>query len=134
MLNEIITLDFTEEDGVTATSSEYKKRSNDGGILLYKESSVILDDSLPRREFVLKAIEPKPVANHYGTYRNMLTMRRDFLLPTPQGESILPALFKVEASAPKGLTPAQKTQFIKEFISLMGHADFWDFYLYHTAY
>lgn len=130
MLNETITLSFSDDGVATATNHVFKKKTHADSDALYRNETTILAPELPCDQIQLFIEEARATSTFYGTRRNRVTIRQESEKPTPTGEKLLPIVFKVESSIPIGYTAAEITGFNNKLLALLAHAEFAKFLKY----
>lgn len=121
MLDETISLSFSNDGIVAATAKTFKKRAHEDKVALYRESSVIDDPGLPDNRISLAIVPAKATANFYGTRRTTVNLRHERDIAIPGGTAKYPVVFKVEVSIPIGVTGAQIEYDLGEFRSFVAH-------------
>lgn len=104
MLDETISLSFSDDGVVAATAKVFKKRAHEVDSAIYRYNDVIADPSKPDFRISLGVTDPKATNNFYGTRRATVNIRHDREVPIPGGGTgKFPVVFKIEASIPVGV-------------------------------
>lgn len=123
MLEENVTLTYSEDGVAAATAKVFQKRAHEVHRAEYRNTTVVVDPALPDHRFVITTTDPKPTKDFYGTRRIAMNLRRERTVPTPIGstEVKMPAVYKFEASIPVGIEAAEIEGDIAWIRALINH-------------
>lgn len=121
MLDESITLSFSEDGVAAATDHVFKKKAHELNSALYRSEQVILDPGLPDQRIAIMTEEPKPNAAYYGTRRTRVNQRHNYEISTPTGTGMYPVVFKFESSIPVGISGSEIMYELGQFNALILH-------------
>lgn len=122
MLDETVTLTYSNDGVVAATDHVFKKRAHETDSAAYRNITVINDPSLPDHSFRLAITEPKATKDYYGTRRSSVNLRHEHLISVPTGgEAKLPVVAKIDLSIPVGVQGGSIEGFIGCFRSFVNH-------------
>lgn len=106
MLDELVSLSFSDDGVAAATTKVYKKRAHEAESAIYREDTVINDPALPDNRFTLSTTQPKATNVFYGTRRISVNFRHERVIPIPGGTGKFPVVVKCEFSIPVGVSGA----------------------------
>lgn len=121
MLDETIVLSYSNDGVVAAVNHSFKKRAHETLTAQYRSETVILDPSLGDHSIKLNITEPKATKDFYGTRRTYANLRHDHSTTQPNGVQNYPIVFKIEVSAPVGVTAADLEGDIGFFRAFVAH-------------
>lgn len=104
MLDELVSLSFSDDGVAAATTKLYKKRAHEAESAIYRENTVINDPSLPDNRFTLSTTQPKATNVFYGTRRISINYRHERVVPIPGGTGKFPVVAKCDFSIPVGVS------------------------------
>lgn len=105
MLPETVDLSFSEDGVAAATTKSFIKRAHEKNKAEYRNLTTVNDPALPSHSFTISTTDPKATKDFYGTRRIAVNLRRERLIPVPNGatEAKHVAVYKFEASIPVGI-------------------------------
>lgn len=124
MLPEIVTLSFSDDGAVAASTKTYKKRAHENTSALYRDSVTIDDPGLPENRFQLGIVPARATASFYGTRRSTVNYRHNRTVAVPGGTAVYPVVFKVEVSIPIGVSATQIEYDLGAFRAFVAHEVF----------
>lgn len=121
MLDENVSLSFSNDGIVAATEKVFKKRAHESESALYRESTVIADPALPEHRFSLGVTPAKATNNFYGTRRISVNYRHERTVAIPGGTAKFPVVYKIEVSVPVGVSGAEAEYDLGCFRAFVNH-------------
>lgn len=119
MLNDTITLSYSDDGTVAASDHVFNKRAHERSAAEYRSAASVANATLPEDSILLSVTEAKATANFYGTRRANVTTRRGYTLANPLGEALYPAVIKTNFSFPVGMSVAEQRREINKHISFI---------------
>lgn len=125
MLDETISLSFSDDGVAAASAKTYKKRAHEDKTALYRENSTISDPGLPENRFLLGITEAKATKDYNGTRRASVKYRHMRTVALPLGGTgARPCCINVDISFPVGCTSADLEYDINAFAAFVNHSIF----------
>lgn len=119
MLNDTITLSYSEDGLAAASNHAFNKRAHERLAAEYRSAASVANATLPEDSILLAVTEAKATANFYGTRRANVTTRRGYTLANPTGEALYPAVIKTSFSFPVGMTIAEQRREINKHVAFI---------------